>query len=116
MVRNPPANEGDVEDVGAVPGLGRSPRGGNGNPLQYFFLENPTDRGTWQAIVKGVKELDTPEQLSIYAHTSTSYTYSHLKTSEHMLTLLVHFTMKNFLAPVKSPINFGETNSENISC
>ena len=45
VVRNPPANAGDAGDVGAIPGLG-SPRGGNGNPLQYFFLENPTDRGT----------------------------------------------------------------------
>ena len=49
VVRKPPANAGDV-DVYAILGLG-SPRGGNGNPLQYFFLENPTDRGTWQATV-----------------------------------------------------------------
>ena len=44
MVKNPPANAGDVRDVGLVPGLGRSPGAGHGNPLQYSCLENPTDR------------------------------------------------------------------------
>ena len=53
-VKNPPANAGDV---GSIPGLG--PGGGNGNPLQYFCLENPMDRGDWQAIVRGVAESDT---------------------------------------------------------
>ena len=58
VVKNPSAN---IEDVGLIPGPGRSPGGGNGNPLQYFCLENPTDRGTWQARVHGVskKESDT---------------------------------------------------------
>ena len=41
MVKNPPANAGDIRDTGSIPGLGRSPRGGNGNPLQYSCLENP---------------------------------------------------------------------------
>ena len=45
VVKNPPANAGDVRDADSIPGLGRSPRGGHGNPLQYFCLENPTDRG-----------------------------------------------------------------------
>ena len=44
MVKNPPANEGDVRDAGLVPGSGRSPGGGHGNPLQYSCLENPMDR------------------------------------------------------------------------
>ena len=43
-VKNPSANAGDVRDTGSVPGLGRSPGGGNGNPLQYPGLENPMDR------------------------------------------------------------------------
>ena len=51
MVKNPPANAGDVRDTGPVPGSGRSPGGGNGNPLQYSCLENPMDRGAWQDIV-----------------------------------------------------------------
>ena len=50
MVKNPPANSGDIRDVGSIPGLGRSPGGGYGNPLQYSCLENPMDRGAWQAI------------------------------------------------------------------
>ena len=48
VVKNPPANEGDL---GLIPGLGRYPGGGHGNPLQYSCLENPMDRGAWQAVV-----------------------------------------------------------------
>ena len=44
VIKNPPANEGDVRDAGLVPGSGRSPGGGHGNPLQYSCLENPMDR------------------------------------------------------------------------
>ena len=50
-VKNLPANAGDT---GLIPGLGRSPGEGNGNPLQYFCLENSMDRGAWQATVHGV--------------------------------------------------------------
>ena len=49
-VRNPPANEGDVRDMGLIPGSGRSPGGGHDNLLQYSCLENPMDRGAWWAI------------------------------------------------------------------
>ena len=45
VVKNPPANAGDIRDTGSVPGLGRSPEEGNGNLLQYSSLENSTDRG-----------------------------------------------------------------------
>ena len=56
MVKNPPANAGDL---GSIPGSGRSPGKGNGNTLQYSCLENPMDRGVWWAEVHGVaKELD----------------------------------------------------------
>jgi len=48
VLRNPTANVGDLDPI---PGLGRSPGGGNGNPLQYPCLGNPRDRGTWQATV-----------------------------------------------------------------
>ena len=53
VVENSPANAGDTRDAGSIPGLGRSPGGGHGNPLWYSFLENPMDRGAWQAIVYG---------------------------------------------------------------
>ena len=46
VVKNLPASAGDIKDAGSIPGLGRSPGGGNGNPLQYSCLENPTDRGS----------------------------------------------------------------------
>ena len=46
-VKNLPANAGDIRDVGLIPGLGRSPGGGHGNPLQYSFLENLLDSGAW---------------------------------------------------------------------
>ena len=45
MIKNPPANAGDIRDVGLIPGSGRSPGGGHGNPPQYSCLENPMDRG-----------------------------------------------------------------------
>ena len=54
MVRNLPTNAGNTEDMGSIPGLGRSLGEGNGNPLQYSCLENPTDRGAWRATVNGV--------------------------------------------------------------
>ena len=54
MVKNPPANAGDVRDVGSIPGWGRSPGGGHGNPLKYSCLENPMDRGAWWATVQRV--------------------------------------------------------------
>ena len=47
VVKNLPANAGDIRDVGLIPGLGRSPGGGHGNPLQYSFLENLLDSGAW---------------------------------------------------------------------
>ena len=47
MIKNPPAKAGDARDVGSIPGLGRSPEGGNGNLLQYSYLENFMDRGAW---------------------------------------------------------------------
>ena len=57
VVKNLPANAGDA---GSIPQSERSPREGNGNPLQYSSLGNPTDRGAWQAAVYGVaKESDT---------------------------------------------------------
>ena len=59
VVKNLPANAGDTQDLGLIPGLGRSPGGGHGNPLQYPCLENPMDRGAWQAMVHRVAKSRT---------------------------------------------------------
>ena len=61
VVKNLPANAGNPGDVGSIPRLGRSPRRGNGNPLQYSCLGNPTDRGAWWAIFHGIAESDMTE-------------------------------------------------------
>ena len=59
LVKNPPVNAGNIRDVGSIPGSGRSPGGGHGNPLQYSCLENPMDRGTWRTTVHGVAKSHT---------------------------------------------------------
>ena len=61
MVKNPPANAGDLRDLDSIPELGRCPGEGHGNPLQYSCLENPMDRGGWQATVYRVAESDMSE-------------------------------------------------------
>ena len=59
MVKNLSANAQDGRDMGSIPGLGRSLGGENGNPLPYFCLENPMDRGAWRATVHGVTKSPT---------------------------------------------------------
>ena len=59
MIKNPPANAGDIRDMGSVSGLERSPGGGHGNPLQYSCLGNHMDRGAWWATVHRVTKSGT---------------------------------------------------------
>ena len=59
VVKNLPTSAGDVRDVGLIPGSGRSPGGGHGDPLQYLCLENPMDRGAWRAAVLRVAKSQT---------------------------------------------------------
>ena len=61
MVKTPFAYAEDVRDRGSIPGSGRSPGGGCGNPLQYSFLDNPLDRGAWQTVVYSISESDMTE-------------------------------------------------------
>ena len=79
VVKNPPTSAGDIRDMGSVPGLGRSPGGGHGNPLQYSCLENPMDRGAWQPTVHGVAQSQTRlKQLGTHARDLDILTLTHM--------------------------------------
>ena len=74
VVRNLPANAGDLRDSGLIPGWGRSLGEGHGNPFQYSCLENPMDRQAWQATIHGDAESDMSERLSLFfRRTSASH-------------------------------------------
>ena len=75
VVKSLSANAGDVREAGSVPGSGRSPGGRHSNPLQYSCLENPMDRGAWQATVHGITQSWTRlKQFS--THTLERYIYT----------------------------------------
>ena len=78
VVKKLPANTGNVENVSSIPGLGRSPRGGSGNPLQYSCLKNSTARRAWQATVHGVTKSQI--WLSDLAHIYILHTRDQLQT------------------------------------
>ena len=82
LVVNPLANTGDIRNTGLIPGLGKSPGKGNGNPLQYSCLGNPIDREAWWITVHGVtksqtrlKRLSTHMQAAIQNHNNSKYIY-----------------------------------------
>ena len=68
MVKNPPANAGDIRDTGSFSGSGRFPGGGHGNPLQYSYLENPIDRGAWLATSIGSERVRHNQSNLAYMH------------------------------------------------
>ena len=69
MVKNLPAKAGDIREPGSIPGSGRSPGGGHGNPLQYSYMKNPMDRGAWRAMVHRVAKSQTRlKQLSTHTY------------------------------------------------
>ena len=80
VVKNLPANAGDVRDVGSIPGSGGSPEGGYGNLLQYSCLENPMDGGAWWVIVHGVAKSRTRLR-------DFTFTFHH---THHMSGLFTH--------------------------
>ena len=79
VVKNSPANAGDLRDAGSIPGSERFPGEGNGNPLQYSCLEKSIDRGAWQATVHAVAQLDMTE------HTHTIHFNNNSSFTEHLL-------------------------------
>ena len=68
MVKNLPANAGEARDVGLIPGSGRYPREGNGNPFQYFCLENPMDRGASQGTYSPLGHKESDMLVSTHTH------------------------------------------------
>ena len=74
VVKNPLASAGDIRNAGSIPGLGRCPGGGHGNPLQYSCLENPMDRRAWQATIHRIARSQTQlKQLSTHARIRNLY-------------------------------------------
>ena len=73
VVKNPPANAEDTRNMGLIPGLGRSPGGGSGNPLQCSFLENPMDRGAWR-----LQSVGSQRVRHDWAHSAALLMYSRL--------------------------------------
>ena len=78
----------NAEDLGSIPGLGRSPGEGHGNLLQYYCLEISTDRGAWWATVHGVAKPDTTEQLTQHTDTMLSYQHLYLYLLEELFSLI----------------------------
>ena len=100
VVKNPPANVGDVKDVGSIPGSGRSPEGGHSNPFQYSCLENPIDRGPWWATGHMVTKSQTRlKELNTRTH---SHTHTHM----------LQQASDSFKIGVWIKISRGETSSE----
>ena len=93
VVKNPPANSGDLREVGSIPGSGRSPGGGNGDPLQYSCLDNPMDRGAWQATVHGFAKSWT--WLSDWAHVRCGFGLSIWSVTS--LTAIENTYLRRFL-------------------
>ena len=71
VVKNPPANVGDVTEGCWIPGSGRAPGRGHGNTLTYSCLENPMGRGAWWATVRGIAESDGTARTPVRTHTHT---------------------------------------------
>ena len=109
VVKNLPANAGDVRDAGSIPGWGRSPGVGNGNPLQYSCLENLTDRGAWWATIHRVAKSQTWLKWLSTQHTQLSHfpvTFLSLwtilltvPTQFHVIPLLFFLTTCSSLCP-----------------
>ena len=103
VVKNSPVNPGDIRGMRSIPGWGRSPREGNGNPLQYSCLENHMDRGAWWATAHGVTKSNMTEWLrnkhppfsSINWGTQCSISIIHMDTFDHTTNICVFLCQSN---------------------
>ena len=103
VVKNPPADARDTRDASSIPGSGRSCGGGNGNPLQYSCLENPTDRRAWWAPVNGVT--NSWNQLSHWAHAHVmvllgSFVFFLVSASLWTMTIIYELASPLYLCPL----------------
>ena len=103
MVKILPANAGDINDAGSFPGSGPSPGGGQGNPLQYSCLENPTERGAWWATISGVT--------SVVSNSETLWTVA------RQASLSVGFSRQEYWSrlPCPPPENLSDPGMETAS-
>ena len=99
MVKNPPANAGDTEHAGSIPGLGRSPGGGHSNPLQYSCLENPMDRRAWRATVNEVAKSQKRRGMST-RQKMPKMNASRLKDVKHMLDGVFPLRVYTFISVI----------------
>ena len=96
MVKNQPANAGDIRDRGSIPVSGRYPGGGHGHSLQYSCLENPMDRGAWWATVHRVAKSQTQlKRLSLHTHTCAFYKELSQYNGIDRLTYYANMNQKN---------------------
>ena len=107
LVKNMPVNTGDVTDVGSIPGLGRSPRGGHGNMLQYSCLENFVDRGSWWVHMVA-KSQTWRKQLSMHAYMLYTQNFFHKLKYIYIICccftyICVYILICNFLCFSGSP-------------
>ena len=108
VVKNMPANAGDIRETGSISGSGRSSGGGNGNPLQYFCLENPMDREAWQATVYGVtKRWTRLKWLSMHVQEGKLDRLSQIGDLIVSATCL-QFIMKPFWASVSASMKWAQ--------
>ena len=116
IVKNSPANAGDIRDIGSIPWSGRSPGGEHGIPLQYSCLDNPMDRGAWQAIVHGVaKSQAWLKQLSLHTHEKYLAEYPYKDTKKKKEDNISKFKNR-WIFQKKKCWNWANEKSEPKSC
>ena len=104
VVKNPPPNAGHSEDMGSISRLGRSPGGGNGNPLQYSCLENSMGRGAWRATMHGVsKRLYESPRVSTTTHSTQHPSFCQLQCFDFPLDSSSNFLPSAGLSSLPSP-------------